>query len=74
MRQMQPMAWDIHYRHRGVAGYRLVSVFAVAIKRACELLDQGADVTKVANGDGTRTIGADEIRQICANERVRKPG
>jgi hypothetical protein len=48
-------------------------VFAIAIKEACELLGQGADVSEVSNSDGSKTIGADEIRRICADERARRP-
>jgi hypothetical protein len=65
------MAWGIHYRQRGAAGYRYLSVFAIAIREACELLDQGADVSEVSNSDGSKIIGADEIRWICADKRAR---
>jgi hypothetical protein len=67
------MAWGIHYRLRGAAGYRSLGVFAMAIREACELLGQGADVGEVSNSDGSKTIGADEIRRICADERARRP-
>jgi hypothetical protein len=53
-----------------MAGYRSVSVFDLAITQACELLDAGADVTEVASSDGYRTIGADEIRLMCANREA----
>jgi hypothetical protein len=67
------MAWDIYYRQRGAAGYRRLSVFAIAIREACELLGQGADVSEVSNSDGSKTIGADEIGRICVDERARRP-
>jgi hypothetical protein len=59
------MTWSILYKYRGMTGCRILSAFNLAIKRACELLSQGADVREVASGDGNRTIGADEIRHIC---------
>lgn len=67
MHHMQIMAWSIHYKYRGVAGYRSVSALELAIKEACELLDQGADVSEVSINTGNRTIGAEEIRLICAD-------
>jgi len=61
------MAWSIHYKYRGAAGYRSVKLLELAIKQACELLDQGADVSEVSISTGNRTIGAEEIRRICAD-------
>ena len=64
---MQLMTWSIHYRQKGQAGYRSVSVYEIAIKQACQLLDEGASVSEVASSGGNRTIGADEIRRIWAD-------
>jgi hypothetical protein len=60
------MTWTIHYRHRGRIGYRPAKSAELAIKRACELLDQGADVRQITSNAGDKTIGADEIKAIRA--------
>ena len=38
----------------------------IALRIACELLDQGADVREVASSGGCKGIGADEIKLIRA--------
>jgi len=73
MHQMQVMAWSIHYKYRGAACYRSVSVFEIALDQACELLGEGADVNEVASSGGDRTIGADEIRRICRERAPEAP-
>jgi hypothetical protein len=60
------MTWTIHYRHNGRIGFRPASSVELAIKRACELLDQGADVGQITSSAGGKTIGADEIKVTCA--------
>jgi hypothetical protein len=65
--------WNIHYRKGGVAGYRAASTLPRAIKAACMLLDEGADVSEIASSGGRKTIAADELRQICAEQKAEHP-
>jgi hypothetical protein len=62
------MAWSIHYKHRGVSGYRAVSALALAIQEACKLLDQGANVSEIVGPSGDKIMGTDDIRRICAEQ------
>jgi hypothetical protein len=66
------MMWNIHYKQASACGYLAVSTFEIAIKRACELLDQGADVFEVASSGGCKGIDAEEIRLISAERKLRQ--
>jgi len=65
------MMWNIHYKKGGVARYRAVSTLPLAIKVACALLDDGADVSEVASSGGRKGIAADELRLICSERKAR---
>jgi hypothetical protein len=41
------MAWDIQYRLGEVQGFHSTETREAAIKRACDLLDQGAEIISV---------------------------
>jgi hypothetical protein len=64
------MIWNIHYERDSAVGYFATSTFEIALSRACELLDQGADVREVASSGGRKGIGPDEIRLIWAERRT----
>jgi hypothetical protein len=63
------MVWRIFYKHRDVVCFCSVSVFELAMKEACELLDRGENVIKVTSCSGATTIGAVEIRLIHAERK-----
>lgn len=69
--QVSVMIWNIHYKKAGVAGYRAVSTLPLAIKAACALLDEGAEVSEVASSGGRKGIEADELRLICAERKAK---
>jgi hypothetical protein len=62
------MMWSIHYKYHGVAGYRSVSTFDIAIKQARALLDDGAEISEIASSGGNKSLFAEEIRVMCARE------
>jgi hypothetical protein len=66
------MIWNIHYTRGGVAGYRAVSTLPLAIKAACALIDEGAEVSEVASSGGAKGIGAAELRHLCAERKAEK--
>jgi hypothetical protein len=66
------MLWNIHYKKAGVAGYRAVSTLPLALKAACTLLDEGAEVSEVASSGGAKGIDASELRRLCAERKVDK--
>jgi hypothetical protein len=70
MRAEEIMIWNIHYKKSGVAGYRAVRTLPLAIKAACGLLDEGAEVSEVASSGGRKGIEADELRRICAARKA----
>jgi hypothetical protein len=64
--------WHVHYNTKGAAGLCAVNALPLAIKRACELLDQGADVSHIEGGRELKGIYIDEIRRLCAEEKAKK--
>lgn len=66
------MLWNIHYKKDGVTGYRATSTLPLALKLACELLDQGAEVNEVASSGGCKGIGAAELKLICAERKAKR--
>jgi hypothetical protein len=66
------MLWNIHYKKGGMAGYRAVSTLPLAIKTACALMDEGAEVSEVASSGGAKGIDAAELRRLCAERKVDK--
>ena len=65
------MLWNIHFRKDATPGYRAVSTLEIALKEACELLDGGAEVSEIASSGGSKCIGPDELRLICAERKTR---
>ena len=63
------MMWNIHYRKDATPGYRCVSTLERAIKEACTLLDEGAEVSEIASSGGRKSIGPDELKTICAERK-----
>jgi hypothetical protein len=59
--------WCVHYRLKQTFGLLSVSTRECAIKAACELLDQGADVGGIEDTVGFTGMSAAEIMQICAD-------
>jgi hypothetical protein len=72
MRQIRVMLWNIHYKKDGAAGYRAVSTLPLAIKAACALMDEGAEVSEVASSGGAKGIDAAELRRLCAERKANK--
>ena len=66
------MLWNIHYKKGGVAGYRAVSTLPLAIKTACALMDEGAEVSEVASSGGAKGIDTAELRRLCAERKADK--
>ncbi len=66
------ITWYIHYKTRGVAGLLAVSTLQLAIKNACELLDQGTEVSQIEGSGGLRGMNADEIMLACAVQKAKK--
>lgn len=66
------MMWSIHYKTGATGDLRSVSTLPLAISAACELLDQGADVSAIEGDGGLKGMGADEIRLICAKRKAKK--
>ena len=66
------MMWRIHYTSGATGGLRSVGTLPLAISAACELLDQGADVSTIEGDGGLEGIGAEEIRLICARRKAKK--
>ena len=64
------MMWNIHYKQASMPAYMAVSTYEIAITRACELLDRGADVGEVASSGGCKAINAKEIRLIWAERKL----
>jgi hypothetical protein len=64
------MMWNIHFCKNAMPGYRCVSTLERAIKEACTLLDEGAEVSEVASSGGRKGIGLDELRLICAERKM----
>lgn len=50
----------------------MASTLPLAIKNACELLDQNADVFQIEDKAGLRALNAAEIRRACAEQKARK--
>jgi hypothetical protein len=71
MRQIGVMLWNIHYKKGGVAGYRAISTLPLAIKAACALLDEGAEVSEVASSGGRKGITGGELKLICAERKAK---
>ena len=64
--------WYVHYKTGGAAGMLMASTLPLAIKNACELLDQNADVFQIEDKAGLRALNAAEIRRACAERKARK--
>jgi hypothetical protein len=66
------MIWNIHYKNKGAAGYLAVSSFEVALDRACDLLDRGAEVSEVASSGGCKRLDEDALRVLWVERRAKK--
>jgi hypothetical protein len=62
--------WYVHYNLKGVAGLIAVSTLPLSIKKACELISRGAEVTQIDGSGGLKGLNAAEIKTRCA-ERER---
>ena len=60
------MPWTIHFRHNGAIGYRSARTREIAIEKARELSEQGADVRQITSSAGHKSLEADEIKRACA--------
>jgi len=63
------MLWFVHYTSGTASGVGTASTLPLAVKEACVLLDDGMDVTKIANNHGVEGMNADEIRRIWGKRR-----
>jgi hypothetical protein len=63
--------WHVHYNTKGASGLYAANALPLAIKRACELLDQGADVSCIESGGEFKGIYIDEIRRLCAEAKAK---
>jgi len=61
--------WYIHYKTREVDGLRAVSTLPLAIKQACELLDQGTNVNQIDGSGAFKGLNAEEIRAAYAERK-----
>jgi hypothetical protein len=65
------ITWYIHYKTGEVAGLLAVSTLQLAIKNACELLDQGTEVSQIESSGGLRGMNADEIMLAYAERKAK---
>jgi hypothetical protein len=63
------VVWYIHYKTREVDGLRAVSTLSLAIKQACDLLDQGTNVNEIEGSGAFEGLNADEIRAAYAERK-----
>ena len=62
--------WYVHYSLKGVAGLLAVSTLPLSIKKACELISRGGEVTQIVGTGGLKGMKAAEVKARCA-ERER---
>jgi hypothetical protein len=62
--------WYIRYKTREeVDGLRAVSTLPLAVKEACELLDQGTTVNQIEGSGAFKGLNADEIKAAYAERK-----
>jgi hypothetical protein len=64
--------WSIHYVSRGVSGLLTVSTLQNALRYACELLEQGTDVSQIEGSGGLKGMNAGEIKLACAERKAKR--
>jgi hypothetical protein len=64
--------WSIHYENRGVAGLLTVSTLQNALRYACELLEQGTDVSQIEGSGGLKGMNAEEIKLACTARKANR--
>jgi hypothetical protein len=63
--------WYVHYNRSGIAGMFTVATLPLALDKACALLDQGMNVSKIEGGEGLKGLTGGEIRPACAERKAR---
>jgi len=56
------MLWHVHYTNWGMSGLLTASSLPIAFKRACDLLDLGAEVSQIESTGILPGMNAAEIR------------
>jgi len=64
--------WYVHYKLGGAAGLFAASTLPNAFKRACELIDQGTEVSRIEGTGGLLGVNVDEIRLAYIERAKRK--
>ena len=63
--------WFVHYHRSGIAGLLTLSSLDLALEKACALLGQGMDVSKIEGIGPLQGMSGEEIKLHCAGRRMR---
>jgi hypothetical protein len=62
--------WYIHYKMRGVAGVHSANERELAIAKAYDLLDLGAEISGIEHKKGLEGITIETVRLLCAERKL----
>jgi hypothetical protein len=69
MRAMWIM-WYVHYNRSGIAGMITLATLPLALEKACVLLQQGMNVSKIEGSNRYEGMTGGEIRAACAERKA----
>jgi hypothetical protein len=60
--------WFVHYHRSGIAGMLTLTSLELALEKACSLLGQGMDVSKIEGIAPLQGMSAEEIKLTAPGE------